>query len=244
MRAEALSAHEGEASGEGASAHEGASVSVSASAHEGAAKIRKRALKIMRALDAFYPEADCTLKCEDPLQLLVSTIMAAQCTDERVNIVAGPLYKKYQSASDFAQADAAELERDIRSIGMYRQKARNIIRSCQIITALHGGKVPASMDELLALPGVGRKTANLVLGDAYGVPGVVVDTHAGRLARRMGLTPEDDPAKVEMDLMSVLPKERWTKAGHQFVLHGRAVCMARGPRCGACAVSGLCPKII
>ena len=184
---------------------------------------RRRAKRIWKALDLHYPQAGCTLGCDDPLQLLISTILAAQCTDERVNIVAGELYKKYRSAHDFAQADVAELERDIRSIGMYRQKARNIISCCQMIASLHGGRVPRSMDALLAMPGVGRKTANLVLGDAFGVPGVVVDTHAGRLARRMGLTPEADPAKVERDLMALLPKERWIKTGHQFVHHGRAV---------------------
>ena len=207
------------------------------------ARRKKRAEQITRTLDSLYPEADCTLESGDPLQLLVSTILAAQCTDMRVNIVAETLYKKYRSAADFAGADAAELEHDIRSIGMYRQKARNIIRCCQMITSLHGGSVPPSMEALLAMPGVGRKTANLVLGEAFGVPGVVVDTHAGRLARRMGLTSEDDPAKVEQDLMAALPKERWIKTGHQFVLHGRGICRARGPKCGECAVEPFCAKI-
>ena len=209
---------------------------------EGAVSIRDRAQRITAALDLLYPDADCMLKFGDPLQLLVSTILAAQCTDERVNLVAGQLFRKYRSASDFARADAAEIERDIRSIGMHRQKARNIVSSCQMIAELHGGQVPPSMDALLAMPGVGRKTANLVLGDAFGVPGVVVDTHAGRLARRMGLTTEDDPAKVERDLMAVLPKERWIRTGHQLVLHGRAVCKARKPGCGSCAVGAFCPK--
>ena len=212
-------------------------------APESAAKKRKRAILLIEALNGLYSEADCTLDFTDPLQLLISTQLAAQCTDERVNQVTQELYKKYRSAGDFAAADIAELENDIRSTGFFRNKARNIIGCCRMLVAEYGGEVPSTMEALLKLPGVGRKTANLVLGDAFGVPGVVVDTHAGRLARRMGLSAHKDPEKVERDLMEALPKGSWTRFCHQLVLHGRAVCTARKAMCSRCALSGNCPKI-
>lgn len=210
---------------------------------EGIEKKRLRAARLIEGLDALYSEADCTLDYVDPLQLLISTQLAAQCTDERVNIVTRTLYQKYRDVNDFAGADLSELEDDIRSTGFFHNKARNIINCCRMLVAEYGGEVPRTLEELLKLPGVGRKTANLVLGDAFGTPGVVVDTHAGRLARRMGLTDQDNPEKVEYDLMKVIPKARWTRFGHQLVLHGRAVCSSRRARCESCTLSPDCPKL-
>jgi len=210
---------------------------------EGIEKKRQRAARLIEGLDALYSEADCTLDYVDPLQLLISTQLAAQCTDERVNIVTRTLYQKYRDVNDFAGADLSELEDDIRSTGFFHNKARNIINCCRMLVAEYGGEVPRTLEELLRLPGVGRKTANLVLGDAFGTPGVVVDTHAGRLARRMGLTDQDNPEKVEYDLMKVIPKARWTRFGHQLVLHGRAVCSSRRARCESCTLSPDCPKL-
>lgn len=203
---------------------------------------RARALRLIGGLNTLYNEADCTLEYVDPLQLLISTQLAAQCTDERVNIVAQTLYEKYRTADDFARADISELENEIRSTGFFHVKARNIVNCCRILVSEFGGEVPRSLDDLLKLPGVGRKTANLVLGDAFGVPGVVVDTHAGRLARRMGLSSMEDPAKVEYDLMKIIPKENWIRFGHQLVLHGRAFCTARKAMCGDCPLSPDCPQ--
>jgi len=202
-----------------------------------------RALRIIGVLDGMYSDADCTLDYVDPLQLLISTQLAAQCTDTRVNIVTQTLYQKYRNAKDFAEADLHELEEEIRSTGFYHHKAKNIIGCCRMILTDFGGEVPRTMEELLRLPGVGRKTANLVLGDAFGTPGMVVDTHAGRLARRMGFTREEDPEKVERELCAIVPKERWTRFGHQLVLHGRAVCPARKARCAECALAPHCPKV-
>jgi endonuclease-3 len=195
-------------------------------------------------LDALYDDADCALDSINPLQLLISTQLAAQCTDERVNTVTQTLYKKYRDVHDFAGADIIELENDIRSTGFFHIKAKNIIGCCRMLISEYGGEVPGTLDELLKLPGVGRKTANLVLGDAFGVPGIVVDTHAGRLAGRMGLTLNRDPEKIEYDLMKVIPKDRWIRFCHQLVLHGRAVCRARNAMCGVCVLSSNCPKNI
>jgi endonuclease-3 len=194
-------------------------------------------------MNALYSEPDCTLEFVNPLQLLISTQLAAQCTDERVNLVTDSLYKKYKNVYDFASADITEFENEIRSTGFFHNKARNIINCCRMLIDEYGGEVPRTLEELLKLPGVGRKTANLVLGDAFGTPGIVVDTHAGRLARRMGLTNHMDPVKVEYDLMDVVPKESWTRFCHQLVYHGRAVCPARKAKCGECALSAYCPKI-
>ena len=207
-------------------------------------KKRARALSIIKTLEGLYGEAQCDLSACDPLLLLVSTQLAAQCTDERVNAVTETLYQKYKCARDFAEADASELENEIRPTGFFRNKARNIINCCRMLVEKHGGEVPRTMGELLELPGVGRKTANLVLGDAFGTPGIVVDTHAGRLARRMGFTGQTDPEKVEADLAKIVPKDCWIEFGHLMVYHGRAACTARKALCDACAASPDCPKII
>ena len=204
---------------------------------------RLRAGRLIQGLNGLYSEADCTLEFVNPLQLLISTQLAAQCTDERVNQVTRTLYEKYRDVHDFAFADITEFESEIRPTGFYHNKARNIINCCRLLISDYGGEVPRTLEELLKLPGVGRKTANLVLGDAFGVPGIVVDTHAGRLARRMGLSAHTDPGKVEIDLMKIIPKENWTRFCHQLVLHGRAVCSARKALCGNCPLAQDCPKI-
>ncbi len=195
---------------------------------------------IISELDNLYPEAGCSLTYTDPLQLMIATQLAAQCTDARVNIVTQTLYKKYVTVHDFAAADLKELEEEIKSTGFYHNKAKNVINACKMIISDFDGKVPSNMEDLLKLPGVGRKTANLVLGDIFGIPGIVVDTHAGRISNRIGLTSHKDPEKIEYDLMKVLPKENWTKFCHQLVYHGRAVCNARKPNCEACTIRGFC----
>jgi len=200
----------------------------------------QRVRKIIEIFDKLYPDAGCSLEYKDPLQLLISTQLAAQCTDARVNIVTKELYKKYKNVYDFAAADLSELEEDIKPTGFYHNKARNIINCCKMLIEEYGGKVPDNMEDLLKLPGVGRKTANLILGDIFGIPGIVVDTHAKRLSKRIGLTKNDDPAKVEIDLMNTVPKESWTKFCHQLVYHGRAVCNARKPKCDECAIREYC----
>jgi len=201
---------------------------------------KQRVTEIIKIFDELYPDAGCTLDYKDPLQLLISTQLAAQCTDERVNIVTKTLFKKYTSVYDFAEADVSELENDIKSTGFYRNKARNIINCCKMIIEKFDGKVPGNMEDLLKLPGVGRKTANLVLGDIFGIPGIVVDTHANRLSNRIGLTSNSDPVKVEYDLMKVVPEKDWSKFCHQLVYHGRAVCNARKPKCSECRIIDYC----
>jgi endonuclease-3 len=198
--------------------------------------------QLCEILENEYPEAGCGLDYGDPLELLIATILAAQCTDVRVNIVMTDLTKKYPDARAFAAADLYELMDDIHSTGFFRNKAKNIIGTCQKILSDFGGKVPETMDELLTLPGVGRKTANLVLGDSFGIPGIVVDTHAGRLARRMGLTKNNDPHKVEIDLLKLIPKNRQTNFCHQLVLHGRKYCKSQRPLCGGCPLEMICKK--
>lgn len=204
------------------------------------AKILQRVDKILDSLDRNYPDAVCSLNYRDAFQLLISTILAAQCTDKRVNEVTKDLFKKYPNPSAFATADPRELEEDIKPTGFFRNKARNIIQCCQELVAKHGGEVPHTMEELTALAGVGRKTANVVLGDAYGIPGVVVDTHAKRLSQRLGLTREEDPVKIEFDLMKVIPEGKWTKFCHQLIDHGRAICTARNPKCELCELNTDC----
>lgn len=196
--------------------------------------------KIIDILEELYPDAGCSLQYMDPLQLLISTQLAAQCTDARVNQITPALFSKYKNAEDFAKANKEELEQDIKSTGFFRNKAKNIIGCCKMIVEKFGGKVPGNMEELLQLPGVGRKTANLVLGDIFGIPSIVIDTHAGRISRRLGLTHYEDPGKVEFDLIKILPKESWTKFCHQLVYHGRAVCNARNPRCPECRLRDYC----
>jgi endonuclease III len=205
--------------------------------------LKNRARRIVRDLASLYPEASCALVFDGPLQLLVATILSAQCTDVRVNLVTPDLFARYPDAAAFANADRAELERLIQSTGFFRNKARNIQLCCQQIVARHGGQVPSTMEELTPLPGVGRKTANVVLGNAFATPGIPVDTHVGRLSRRMGLTVHADPVKVERDLMELIPKKEWTMFGHRMIHHGRRVCHARHPLCEECSLAKFCPKI-
>lgn len=203
-------------------------------------KKKDRVQHIINELDGLYPIAECSLTYQDPLQLLIATQLSAQCTDARVNIVTKDLFVKYKTVQDFAEAVIEELEEDIRSTGFYKNKARNIIACCRKIISDFKGVVPDSMDKLLTLPGVGRKTANLVLGDIYGIPGIVVDTHAKRLSNRLGLTKEHDPVKIEFDLMKIIPKNIWSRFSHQLVLHGRAICKARKPDCELCTLREYC----
>jgi len=198
---------------------------------------------IMAELRRMYPDAKCSLNFSNPLELLVATQLSAQCTDERVNMVTAELFKKYRTVEDYATVGQEELERDVKSTGFYRNKAKNIRAAAQRMTAEFGGEVPRTMKEILSLPGVARKTANVVLGNAYGiVEGVVVDTHVGRLSRRFGWTTSEDPVKVEQDLMRILPREDWLDASHLMIYHGRALCMARKPLCAKCALVRLCPS--
>lgn len=202
---------------------------------------RERAKEIFNRLDEEYPDAKCSLDHRTPLQLLVATTLSAQCTDDRVNIVTKDLFKKYKKPEDYIEAGQKELEKDIKSTGFYRNKAKNIIGMCEKLLEDYGGKAPDTMEELLTLPGVGRKTANVILGVAYGIPGIVVDTHCKRFAKRLGFTKNDDPVKIEFDLQKVWPKEHWTQFSHLTIFHGRAVCQSRAPKCSQCCIRDLCP---
>ncbi len=194
-------------------------------------------------LAAAYPEADCSLGHESPLQLLVATILSAQCTDARVNLVTPELFRRYPDARSIAASPRGALEKVIRSTGFFNAKAKALRGAAKAIVEKHRGAVPRTMDELRALPGVGRKTANVVLGNGFGAPdGVVVDTHVGRLARRLGWSRHADPEKVERDLNALFPREKWVFLGHALILHGRQVCAARKPRCDSCALADLCPR--
>lgn len=204
---------------------------------------RAHALRVFRALTKLYPNARCALNHSSPLELLIATILSAQCTDARVNIVTPTLFKRYPTAADYANADPRELERLIQSTGFFRAKAKSIQECCRRIVQEHGGEVPDTLEELVKLPGVGRKTANVVLGDAFGVPGITVDTHVGRLSRRLGLTTHTDPAKVEQDLMKLLPRKDWVMFNHRTIYHGRQVCIARKPACDKCTLAKFCPKV-
>jgi endonuclease-3 len=202
-----------------------------------------RLKKIIAALDRAYPEADCELNHTDPLQLLVATILSAQCTDKRVNLVTQDLFKKYRSAADFADAPQAELERVIRSTGFFHNKAKNIRACCRKLVEFYGGRVPRTMEELTQLDGVGRKTANVVLGNAFGInAGVVVDTHVARLSQRLGLTKQKTPEKIELELMTLVPQKQWALFSHQLIWHGRRRCDARRPDCANCEIKKLCPS--
>jgi endonuclease III len=202
----------------------------------------ERAREIDRRLDAAYPGADCALTHAEPLQLLIATILSAQCTDERVNQVTPELFRKYPRAEDYLAVPQETLEGDIRSTGFFRNKARSIRGACQRIVDVYGGDVPRSMEALITLPGVARKTANVVLGSAFGLAeGIAVDTHVRRLSGRLGLTEHDQPEKIEIDLMGMLPRERWTGFSHRLILHGRQVCHARKPNCPRCSLQDLCP---
>lgn len=201
---------------------------------------KERAAEVMRILNELYPDAECSLEFSTPHELLVAVQLSAQCTDARVNIVTKELFKKYTSPSDFANADFDELAEIIRPCGFFNSKAKNIIASSKTIAEKHGGNVPGTMEELTALAGVGRKTANLILGDIYGKPAVVVDTHCIRLSNRIGLTKESDPVKIEFDLKKIIPGERQSKFCHQLIAHGRAVCAARKPKCDECGMREVC----
>ena len=204
-------------------------------------KKKARARSIIRALERAHPDAKIALEFSTPLELLVATILAAQCTDDRVNQVTRTLFRKYTSAGDYAKADPATLEREIHSTGFYRAKARAVIGMAKELMATHGGTVPRTLEELTALPGVGRKTANVVLGNAYGQPAIAVDTHVFRVSQRLGLAKSDDPEKVHDQLSQVIPKPKWTSFTHLLTTHGRRVCMARIPACPTCSVRALCP---
>jgi len=205
-------------------------------------KERDRANRIYEILDPLYTPKKTALEYRTPFQLLISTILSAQCTDKQVNQVTKTLFKKYRTPQDYIDAPISELEKDIKPTGFFRNKTKSIKGCCQGLIALHGGEVPSTMGEMLKLPGVGRKTANCVLGAAFDVPGVVVDTHVKRLAQRLGLTDKKDPDKIEKDIERLLPKERWRRFSDILIYHGRAVCKARKPDHTGCPVAPLCPS--
>ena len=208
------------------------------------AEAKRHAAKVVRRLKADYPIAECALVHDTPLQLLVATILSAQCTDARVNIVTKDLFKKYPTAADLARVPLPELERAVQSTGFFRNKAKNIKACCQMLVEKYDGEVPQDLDALVELPGVGRKTANVVLGTAFGMPtGVVVDTHVGRLSQRLGLTRHKDPVKIERDLIELLPKREWIAFSHRMIYHGRQICVARRPKCEQCSMNKFCPQI-
>jgi endonuclease-3 len=204
---------------------------------------KKRVRRIIATLKKEYADARCSLNYTSPLELLVATILSAQCTDERVNLVTADLFRKYRTWEDYASAPVAELERDIHSTGFFRNKAKAIQGACRMIGERYGGRVPDSMDELLELPGVARKTANVVLGNAFGIAsGVVVDTHVARLSERLDLSAEKQPERIERDLAVLVPRSDWIIFPHLLIAHGRKVCKARTPLCGECALVKLCPS--
>ncbi len=203
---------------------------------------KERAAKIIELLQKEHPDAKIALNFSNPLELLVATVLSAQCTDERVNIVTKTLFKKYPKPEDYAKADLTELEQDVRSTGFYHNKAKNIQNTSQILVQKYHSQVPRTMEELLELPGVARKTANIVLYNAYGfTAGIAVDTHVRRLAQRLGLTENEDPAKIETDLMNLVPKDKWMHLTDLLVFHGRRVCTAKKPKCDACVLNKICP---
>ena len=203
-----------------------------------------RLKKILAALDRAHPDAHCELDHADPLQLLIATILSAQCTDKRVNLVTAELFKKYRNAADFADAPLTDLEAAVKSTGFYRNKAKNIQTCCRQLIERHAGQVPRTMPELTALAGAGRKTANVVLGNAFSINvGVVVDTHVSRLSQRLGLTRETTPEKIEQDLMKLVPQAQWALFSHWLIWHGRRRCMARKPDCANCEINKLCPQV-
>jgi endonuclease-3 len=206
-------------------------------------KLRERVPLLLAKLEAEYPDAYCALHFRNAFELLVATILSAQCTDERVNMVTPALFAKFPDATRMAKATLLEIEEIIRSTGFFRAKAKSILGASKLIVEKHGGEVPRTQDELVQLPGVGRKTANVVLGNAFGIPGITVDTHVGRLSRRMGLTKLDDPVKVEFALNKLIPPAEWTNVSHRLIFHGRRVCFARKPACSKCTLIELCPRI-
>ncbi|HKY31292.1 MAG TPA: endonuclease III [Candidatus Polarisedimenticolia bacterium] len=205
------------------------------------ASARPRVKEILSLLARAYPEPRTALRFSNPLELLVATVLSAQCTDARVNAVTAELFRKYRTAHDYAAARREDLEKDIHSTGFFRSKAKAIQGFCAVIEKEHAGQVPRSMEDLVKLPGVGRKTANLVLAEAFGIPGMVVDTHVGRVSQRLGLTARRDAEKIEQDLVQLVPGERWNHFSLQLIEHGRKVCKARNPRCTDCFLLRLCP---
>lgn len=206
-------------------------------------ELKERVIKVLDLLEEYYGPTKCYLTHENAWQLLIATILSAQCTDERVNMVTKELFKKYTSVKDFAEADQAELEQDIRSTGFFRNKAANIIGCCQMLLSEYGGEVPSDIDKLIKLPGVGRKTANVVRGNIYGIPSIVVDTHVRRVSNLLGFTDSQDPVKIEFELMDLLPEKNWIAYNTQIIAHGRKICIARRPKCEICFLAGLCDHI-
>ena len=206
-------------------------------------KKQERALEIVVRLKRMYPKAKCSLDFTNPFELLIATMLSAQSTDVRVNIVTKSLFRKYPDAATMAKASQPEMERDVKQTGFFRNKAKAVIAASKAIVEKHGGEVPDTMEALTALPGVGRKTANVVLSNAFKKPvGIVVDTHVTRLAARLGLTSNFDAAKIEEDLMKLIPQKEWTAFSHRLIAHGRAICVARKPKCAECALNDVCPS--
>jgi endonuclease III len=206
--------------------------------------LKQHVAEVLKLLRRAYPAAKCALDFSDPLELLVATILSAQCTDQRVNLVTKGLFKKYRRAADYARAPLAELEKDIQSTGFFRNKAKAIKAAGTLLAERYQGQVPQDLDALVELPGIGRKTANVVLGTAFGIPtGVVVDTHVLRLSRRLGLTKQKDPVKIEAELMELIPKNQWIDFSHRMIHHGRQVCAAKKPKCSVCPLGKVCPRI-
>ena len=211
---------------------------------ESRSDLQQRARIIIQKLSTEYPDATIALRYSNPLELLISTILSAQCTDARVNIVTEDLFEHYKTAADYATADLVQLEKEIHSTGFYHAKAKNIIACCKALVEKYNGKVPSTMETLTALAGVGRKTANVVLSGAFGiVEGVVVDTHVARLSQRLGFTSQTNPQKIELDIMNIIPKKDWYVIGNLLVWHGRTICDARKPKCSHCSISLLCPSV-
>ena len=207
------------------------------------ADLKARAVEVNKRLEKRYPDAKCSLDFTNPFELLIATILSAQSTDVRVNIVTKSLFRKYPTPQEFANASQVEMEKDVRQTGFFRNKAKAVITCSKAIVEKHGGEVPHTMDELTALPGVGRKTANVVLGNAFHTPvGIVVDTHVNRVSGRLGLTANADPEKIEQDLMPLLPRAQWTGFSHRIIYHGRETCIARKPQCAQCVLNDLCPS--
>jgi endonuclease-3 len=204
------------------------------------ADLKNRIKEIIKILSKEIPDSKIALRFSNPLELLIATILSAQCTDVKVNQVTVDLFKKYHSVTDYAKANLPELEEDIRPTGFYRNKAKSIQKCCHELVARFGGEVPRTLEELVTLPGVGRKTANVILGNAFGIPGITVDTHVHRVSQRIGLTKNEDPVKIEFDLMEVVPKEEWTHFSNLLIWHGRRTCMARKPLCETCPIRKLC----
>ena len=203
---------------------------------------KKRAAKILARLRKAYPDAGCELNISNPLELAVATILSAQCTDKRVNMVTPALFKKYRSAADWARTPQATLEKEIRSTGFFRNKAKNIRGLCKVLVEKYDGRIPDQLDVLITLPGIGRKTANLIVATAYGQPGIIVDTHFRRLSQRLGFTRNDNPDKIEFELKAIVPEKDWTDWSHCMVFHGRRCCFARKPNCPSCPVANFCPS--